>query len=84
YLNGEKIYTATCCSANKEVALNNSIQQKLVAGKNILAVHCENTGGPGIIDVGLYDKLPVEKMNNAVQIQKNITATQTNYEFKCG
>jgi len=84
YLNGEKIYNANCCSANKEVVLSNAIQQKLIAGKNVLAVHCENTGGPGIIDVGLYDKLPVEKINNAIQLKRNITATQTDYAFKCG
>jgi hypothetical protein len=84
YLNGEKIYEAGCCSSNKELTLSKEVEQKLKIGKNVLAVYCENTGGPGIIDVGLYDRLPAEPVLQAVQKAVDITATQTQYQFSCG
>jgi Domain of unknown function (DUF4965)/Domain of unknown function (DUF1793)/Domain of unknown function (DUF5127)/Domain of unknown function (DUF4964) len=84
YLNGEKLFNAGCCSANKEVLLSKEIAQKLKKGKNILAVYCENTGGPGIIDAGLYERLPGQPIQQAVQKSVEITATQTKYEFDCG
>ena len=58
YLNGEKIFNAGCCSANKEILLSKAIEQKLRKGKNVLAMYCENTGGQAYIDAGLYDRLP--------------------------
>lgn len=84
YLNGEKIYAAGCCSAGKEIILPDSVKQKLHTGKNVLAMYCENTGGQGYIDAGLYDRLPAETIPQAVQKKVEITATQTNYEFDCG
>ena len=84
YLNGEKIYTAGCCSANKELLLPTSIIQKLRPGKNVLAMYCENTGGQAYIDAGLYDRLPKQPIQNANQKSVELTATQTKYEFSCG
>jgi len=84
YLNGEKIFNAGCCSANKEIVLSKSIEQKLRKGKNVLAMYCENTGGQAYIDAGLYDRLPPEPIQNAVQKKVELTATQTKYEFTCG
>ena len=84
YLNGEKIYNAGCCSANKELVLSKSIEQKLRKGKNVLALYCENTGGAAYIDAGLYDRLPAQTVLQAVQKSVEITATQTKYEFECG
>lgn len=84
YLNGEIVYEAGCCSSNKEIMLSKEIQDKIQLGKNILAVYCENTGGPGIIDIGLYNKLPDDPVLQATQKSVNITATQTHYKFTCG
>lgn len=84
YLNGEKVFTAGCCSANKEIELTKSVQQKLKKGKNVLAMYCENTGGNAFIDAGLYDRLPPTPIQQAVQKKLEITATQTKYEFECG
>src|SRR5436190_3818614 len=84
YLNGEKIFNAGCCSANKEVLLSKAIEQKLRKGKNVLAIYCENTGGQAYIDAGLYDRLPPEPIQNALQRKVEITATQTKYAFYCG
>ena len=84
YLNGEKIYNAGCCSANKEILLSKSIEQKLRKGKNVLAIYCENTGGQAYIDAGLYDRLPPQPIQQAIQKSVEITATQTKYQFNCG
>jgi hypothetical protein len=84
YLNGEKIFEAGCCSANKEVLLTKEIVQKLRKGKNVLAIYCENTGGQGYIDAGLYNRLPAQPIQQATQKKVDITATQTKYEFSCG
>ena len=84
YLNGEKIFTAGCCSANKEILLSKSIEQKLRKGKNVLAMYCENTGGQAYIDAGLYNRLPPQSIQQAIQKSVVLTATQTKYEFNCG
>jgi hypothetical protein len=84
YLNGEKIFNAGCCSASKEILLSKAIEQKLRKGKNVLAMYCENTGGQAYIDAGLYDQLPAQPIDQAIQKNVEITATQTKYEFNCG
>jgi len=85
YLNGEKIFSTGCCSSGfKEVEVPKSALQKLRAGKNVLAMHCENTGGPGFIDAGLYQPIPTPTIANAIQKSVTITATQSKYEFLCG
>ena len=85
YLNGEKVFSTGCCSSGyKEISLSKAVQQKMKIGKNVLAIHCENTGGPGFIDAGIYDRLPPEPIQNAKQESVVITATQTTYQFRCG
>ena len=84
YLNGEKIFSDGCCSANKQTVLSKAIEQKLKKGKNVLAMYCENTGGQAYIDAGLYDRLPPKAMLQADQRSLEVTATQTKYEFNCG
>lgn len=85
YLNGEKIFTAGCCASGyRELLLSKEITSRLKKGDNVLAMHCVNTGGPGFIDAGLYDRLPGAQTPLATQQQVTITATQTNYEFRCG
>lgn len=84
YLNGEKIFTSGCCSANKEMLLSKEMAKYLRKGKNVLALYCENTGGQGYIDAGLYYRLPATPVTQAQQQKVEITATQTKYEFSCG
>ena len=84
YLNGEKIFSDGCCSANKQMLLSKAIEQKLRKGKNVLAMYCENTGGQAYIDAGLYDRLPPQSILQATQRSLEMTATQTKYEFNCG
>jgi len=83
YVNGNEIFSAGCCSANKQIVISKELA-KLKVGRNVLAMYCENTGGQAYIDAGLYDRLPLESINQAVQKEIEITATQTKYEFNCG
>ena len=85
WLNGKLIFTAECCASGyREIALPTEIDHLLKPGKNVLAIHCVNTGGPGFIDAGLYDLLPVASIGNAIQKKVEISATQTTYQFVCG
>lgn len=84
YLNGNLIYEASCCTSNKKIELSKADWKKIKKGKNVLAIFCENTGGPGIVDAGLYDLRPEPIHLKATQNSVNITATQTQYRFTCG
>ena len=84
YLNGEKIFFAGCCSGNMEILLEKTIEKKIRKEGNVLAIHCENTGGQAYIDAGLYDRLPPQQIPQAIQKSVEITATKTKYQFQCG
>jgi hypothetical protein len=88
YLNGGLIYEATCCAGGfKLLPLSTEAKSKLKKGKNVVSVHVENTGGPGVLDFGIVEKLvAVEPTNFKLAQQKSvrINATQTIYNFVCG
>jgi len=89
YLNGEKIYNCVCVNRKATyILLDESIKNKLRSGKNLLAIHCENTGGDAWLDAGLStDPKPSaddDKIAPAKQVSLDMNATQTNYEFTCG
>jgi len=85
WLNGKQIFTADCCkSSYREETISKGNNDLLKPGKNVFAIHCVNTGGPGYIDAGLYDILPGFSIENAIQKKVEITATQTSYWFACG
>lgn len=86
YVNGEKIFQCgPCYSGGYEYKnLESEIRQKLVKGKNIIAMHCVNTGGPGFIDGGLYHELQGRRITNAIQKSVEMTATKTSFMMTCG
>lgn len=85
YLNGEKIYTGGCCSNGyKPVAIAAKILSKLRGKDNVLAIRCQNTGGLGFVDAGLATRPPTIAALPAVPESRWLTATQTNYLFRCG
>lgn len=88
YLNGEVIYTKVGWTSDFEyIPLSNNIRAKLKRGNNIIAIHCANTAGAGWLDFGLVDMIKAKADNSvkpAVQTGVEITATQTNYKFRCG
>lgn len=54
YLNGTPILTASSWNGDYDETLSDAAHQAIVAGKNVLAVHCHNDQGPQFVDVGLF------------------------------
>lgn len=85
YINGEKVFE--CTNVNNSYTayeLPQSIIKKLHRGKNLLAIHCTNTGGEAWLDAGLATKITSAGIIQAKQEAVNVTATQTKYLFSCG
>lgn len=88
YLNDEKVFANVGWTSDFElIPLSDKIKAKLKKGQNTLAIHCANTAGAGWLDAGLVD-LVKPKPNNAIlqarQTGVEVTATQTDYKFRCG
>jgi hypothetical protein len=87
YLNGKKIYEYKgWLSKFNYFPLHDAIKNNLVKGKNVLAVHVENTAGGSWLDFGIVDEEKQKGANIHEAVQKSvvINATQTKYEFTCG
>ncbi|MDP4283573.1 MAG: DUF4965 domain-containing protein [Bacteroidota bacterium] len=88
FLNGNNIYS------NKGwvhkfvfIDLNEAIKNSLKKGKNVLAIHCENTAGGAYLDAGIVKKEKSEnngRIELAHQNNVKVNATQTIYNFTCG
>ena len=84
-LNGEQLYSKVGPANNYRTVLVD--KSKLKPGKNLLAMHVENTGGGARADFGFVDKeKPSNKQPLAEATQTNVVmnATQTVYSFTCG
>jgi hypothetical protein len=89
YLNGEKIYSCNCWNnASEYFPMNDVIKNKLVKGKNVLAVHVTNTAGGQGLDIGLSTEPKPDAALAGIELAKqtslNMNATQTMYQFICG
>jgi hypothetical protein len=85
YINGEKVYKyAGAVHDYKEYELPASIIKKLHRGKNLLAMHCTNTGGDAWLDAGIATRQSIKNIESATQNAMYVTATQTKYLFSCG
>lgn len=88
FLNGVNIYSKKGWT-DKFVFLDlkDAIKNNLKKGKNVLAIHCENTAGGSYLDAGIVEKFqPVNKEIIRIPKQNNVevNATQTIYNFTCG
>ncbi|MBX2924146.1 MAG: DUF4965 domain-containing protein [Chitinophagaceae bacterium] len=88
YLNGQKVYEYTGWT-NKFIYLpiGDEIKNKLVKGKNVLAIHVANTAGGAWLDAGIVKeaKNTVSRLlQQAEQKSVTIDATQTTYTYTCG
>ncbi|MCJ8208639.1 DUF4965 domain-containing protein [Mucilaginibacter sp. RS28] len=88
FINGTKVYDHGLLNGGYHyIPLEEQFKEVLKKGKNVLAVHCVNTGGASSLDVGLVDLLKVRVGNKvAVAEQKSVLVkpTQTVYELSCG
>jgi hypothetical protein len=88
YLNGEKIYSFVGWLTKYETfKMDEVAKKKLKKGKNVFAIHVENTGGGAWVDIGLVNEKPPKKENEMIVAeQKDVTinATQTIYQLTCG
>lgn len=88
YLNGEKIYNCDCHNDKLEsFPIEDAVKSKLKKGKNLLAIHCKNTGGGAWLDAGLAEKPVIKSVVNILQAEQktvDVKATQTAYTFTCG
>jgi len=86
YLNGQSIYRCAPCynGGYAQLDLDAEIRKALVPGRNLLAIHCTNTGGPSFIDAGILEQLAEQPRVKAVQRSVEMTATQTRYKMSCG
>lgn len=88
YLNGEKIYSKVGWLNKFQLfPIDDAIKSKLKKENNVLAIHVANTAGGQWLDAGIVEE-PDAVQTNAVEeaVQKNLTlnATQTIYDFACG
>lgn len=87
YINGiEVVRTDYSWNKNVIVPLSDEVVKSLKEGENVIAVHCENRTGGGLVDFGLYVEENIETFLNTAAIQKSadVQATQTRYTFECG
>ena len=88
FLNGELVYSVKGWTGKYiYVPIPESIAQKLNAGKNLLAVHVENTAGGAKLDAGIVEEPAPDnttKVKLAQQQSVVLNATQTIYQLVCG
>lgn len=85
FLNGTKIFAGNCCANSyQSIEIKAKWKTLLKPKGNLLAVHVTNTGGLGFLDFGLATRPAGVSTLPAVQMNRWMTATQTNYYFQCG
>ncbi|MBD8487269.1 DUF4965 domain-containing protein [Echinicola sp. CAU 1574] len=86
YLNGVLAYEKVgWVSSPETIAIRTEAKKALQKGKNVMAIHCENTTGGAFLDAGLVEILPpAVEIDQAKQTNATVRATQTLYSFDCG
>lgn len=87
YINGVEVYnTGSTCNKNKQVKVPAEAVATLKKGDNLIAAHCQNPVGNGLLDFGLLVQKEQHTMleKTAVQTSVDVQATQTHYTFTCG
>lgn len=86
YINGEKIYDVKGWTGKFIYIPIKDHKKILKKGRNIMAIHIENTAGGQWLDAGLVQepKFSEDKTPVAQQTAVDITATKTAYSFNAG
>lgn len=87
YINGIQI-VKTGYEWKKDVVLplSEDVITSIENGNILIAAHCNNKVGGGLVDFGIYTDSEVKELFTTMAIQKSadVQATQTHYEFVCG
>ena len=86
YINGVEALTADCCGEGRLRRMSDKALEALKEGDNLIAAHCHNRVGPGLVDIGISAEEEVENsfVQTAEQTLADVQATQTHYAFDCG
>jgi len=88
YLNGQKLVdTGYSAKRNVVLPLDNEMRKLLVkGGMNVIAAHCYNKSGGGVVDFGIFQDTNQAAVFAQAAVQKSValSATQTHYVFTCG
>lgn len=86
FLNGQLIYSCNCWLNKMQYLPVPQTKSKLRKGKNVMAIHCRNTGGGAFLDAGLSRREHKKTGDVMVAVQNScvLNATQTIYNFTCG
>lgn len=86
YLNGKcLIHTENAYQSNARIEIPEEILDNMKNGENLLAAHCNNKGGGGMLDFGIYiENSSNQDMATALFKNVDVQATQTHYAFQCG
>lgn len=88
YINGTQVLGLQSANGKLEAfPMADTVARSLKKGKNLIAMHCIDTGGESFLDAGLSNILKTEGDNTilpAVQNSVEVKATQTLYTFTCG
>jgi hypothetical protein len=71
---------------NVIIELSDEVKNTLKKGQAVIAAHCNNKTGGGLVDFGIYaeDTIETRLVETAVQQSVDVQATQTHYTFECG
>ncbi len=88
YINGSQVLGLQSANGKLEAfPMEDAVARSLKKGKNLIAMHCIDTGGESFLDAGLSNILKSERDTQilpAVQESVEIKATRTLYTFTCG
>ena len=88
YINGTQVLGLQSANGKLEAfPMADTVARSLKKGKNLIAMHCIDTGGESFLDAGLSNVLKTEGDDTilpAVQNSVEVKATQTLYTFTCG
>lgn len=86
YLNGQQVInTGWWCNSNALQLIPEEVVANMNEGENIIAAHCWNRLGTGLIDFGIYAENTSNRGADVAHLKSvNMGATQTHYVFQCG
>lgn len=85
FCNGKYLLESGITYQTKCQQLTNEAIELLPEEDNILAAYCRNTGGPALLDFGLYiENKTYADAEPAILKRMDVQATQTHFVFQCG